>query len=197
MDGGPFRAPQPVERRVPSRQESAPRQAEEPQSVKEATPRASNRMETPRDEPKKRKSFKKVLIPLIIIVAFLGLGFVAWTALTKTQNNVATGIDSSKYQAVFLTSGEVIFGKLKDVNDGYVKLTNIFYLQSSPDSSSDNGDLTKNTQVSSTDAQLIKLGNEAYGPEDEVMISKSQVLKYTNLKEDGKVVQLINKYLKK
>lgn len=44
--------------------------------------------------------------------------------------------------------------------------------------------------------QLIKLGDEIHGPEDEMILSKDQVLFYENLKTDGKVAQSIEKYKK-
>jgi len=198
MDEGPFRAPQPVERRVPARHESAPRQAvEKPEPVKEA-PKPSYRAERtqvpPLDEPKKRGSFKRLLGLILAIIVLLGIGLGAWTVFSKTQSNAATGIDTSKYQAVFFTNGEVYFGKLQPLNEGYMKLTEIFYLHSDTAASS-----TKTTEdaTESTDAQLIKLGNEAYGPEDAMIISRDQVSRYMNLKSDSKVVQLIDKYTAK
>lgn len=53
IDEGPFRAPQPAERRVPSRQEATPRQAaHSPEPVKEIH-QTTRRVEIPAiDEPK-------------------------------------------------------------------------------------------------------------------------------------------------
>jgi len=193
MESGPFRAPQPVERRVASRQEAAPRVAEEPQPVKE-TARASYRADPPVDAPKKKGSRRRRFLPLFIVIAIIIIGFGGWFAYTKVQNS-ATGIDTSKYQAVFFTNGQVYFGKLQAFNNQYMKLTDIFYLQaqSTGDSSS-----SSNPQSTSSDqnnnVQLIKLGNEVHGPEDQMVISKDQVLFYENLKPDGKVAQSIAKY---
>jgi hypothetical protein len=107
--------------------------------------------------------------------------------------STATAIDTSKYQAVFFTNGQVYFGKLQSFNDQYLKLTDIFYLQAqSTDSTKD-----ANPQSTSSDqnnVQLIKLGNEVHGPEDQMVISKDQVLFFENLKPDGKVAQSIEKY---
>lgn len=195
MDGGPFRAPQPVERRVPSR-ESAQRQVEEPRPVEEP-PKPSRRPEVPQDTPKKRSIFKRVFLPIIIVIVVLGLGFLGWTAFSKSQSAADTGIDTSKYQAVFFTNGEVYFGKLQSFNDKYMKLTDIFYLQSDTNTDANNTDGSKNNATNASNAQLIKLGNEVYGPEDEMIISREQVSRYENLKPDSKVVQLIDKYQSK
>lgn len=195
MDEGPFRAPQPVERRVPSR-EAVARQVEKPQPVKEA-PQTTRRVEVPSfNEPKKHRSFKRIWLPIIIIIVVLGLGFGGWTVFSKAQNSATTGIDTNKYQAVFFTNGEVYFGKLQSLNDKYMKLTDIFYLHSNSSTTSSDS-TTQNNSTDSTDAQLIKLGNEAYGPEDAMIISRDQVSRYMNLKPDSKVVQLIDKYTAK
>lgn len=198
MDEGPFRAPQPVERRVPSRQETAHRQTtEKPEPVKEA-PKPSYRAERaeipPFDERKKRRSLKRMLLPVIILIVILVIGFFGWSAWSKSHAAATTGIDTSKYQAVFFTNGQVYFGKLQAFNGDYLKLTDIFYLQTQSNSSTAG---STNPQTSSTDSssvQLIKLGSEVHGPEDAMMIAKDQVLFYENLKPDGKVAQSIDKY---
>jgi hypothetical protein len=195
MDAGPFRTPQPPERRVPSRQEAAPRVVEEPQPVQEA-PKTTHRAEIPHfDEPKKRRPLKRIILAVVIILVVIGLGFFGWTALNNKNQANATAIDTSKYQAVFFTNGQVYFGKLQAFNDQYLKLTNIYYLQTQTASTTG----SSNPQTSSSDSgnvQLIKLGSEIHGPEDQMVISKDQVLFYENLKPDGKVAQSIANYSK-
>jgi hypothetical protein len=196
MDGGPFRVPEPADRRVVSRRsEPSYRQPEEePEPVKEV-PEAIEPVRRPAvvpqhltKEKKKVKRFKLPIIVIIIIVILAIVGFFAWS----NSQNAGTAIDSSKYQAVFFTNGQVYFGKLQAFNSQYMKLTDIFYLQTSSDSST-----SANPQETSTDqsnVQLIKLGNEIHGPEDEMIISKDQVLFYENLKPTGKVAESIAKY---
>lgn len=123
------------------------------------------------------------------IVVLLGAG-IAW--FVTRQSPSAGAIDTSKYQAVFLTNGQIYFGKLHFLDDKYLKLTNVFYIQSST-TSSDTAD-TQKAATNSTDMKLIKLGNEVYGPEDEVIISRDQVISYQNLKTDGNVTKLIEQY---
>jgi len=196
MDGGPFRSPQPAERRVPSRSEQAPRQPEPVQQAAPEEPRSSYRADPPVTPVKKGRSIKRILFTVITVVVLLGLALGGWTLFTKAQNSAASGIDTGKYQAVFFTNGEVYFGKLQSFNDKYMKLTDIFYLHSDTATASTDTD-PKDNAVNSSDAQLIKLGNEAYGPEDAMIISRDQVSRYMNLKPDSKVVQLIDKYVAK
>lgn len=190
MDGG-FRTPRPAERRVASRPEPAYRQPEEPQPVSEP-PKAVHHAPAPRRAVKEEKSWKRFLWPVIVIIIVLGVaGWFAWSKMSAG----APAIDGGKYQAVFFTNGQVYFGKLQAESGGYMKLTDIYYLQSN---SSD--DQSKNPQATSSDqnsnVQLIKLGNEIHGPEDEMIINKDQLLFYENLKPDGKVAQSIGQYKK-
>lgn len=191
MDGGPFSVQRPTDRSATNRPEPTHRQPEELQSVSDE-PKPVHRAAPSRHTSKEEKSSKRFLKPLIIVIIVLVIAAVGWFAWSKTQN-VATAIDASKYQAVFFTNGQVYFGKLQPFNEGNMKLTDIYYLQSSAAETKD----SKNPQETSTDqsnVQLIKLGDEIHGPEDMMIISKDQVLFYENLKTDGKVAQSIQKY---
>lgn len=111
------------------------------------------------------------------------------------QSSARAYIDASKYQAVFFTNGQVYFGKLHQLGGGYFKLDDIFYIQAKQAESkegSKNPQETSNEQA--TDIQLIKLGSEVHGPDDEMIISESQILFFENLKKDGKVTESIAKY---
>ena len=143
--------------------------------------------------PKKPKSKRKLLWAGLSLAIAAGL-IVAAIFLASRFGSMAA-IDSSRYQAVFFTNGQVYFGKLEDLNSDYMRLTDVFYLQSQQ-SGSQAGD-SENPQESSTDqsdVQLIKLGDEIHGPEDEMIISKQQLLFFENLKDDGQVSKSISTY---
>ncbi|MDB5179773.1 MAG: hypothetical protein JWN12_405 [Candidatus Saccharibacteria bacterium] len=193
MDGGPFRAPQPVDRRVPSRPESTSRQSEEVQPAKEE-PRTAYRAAVSDHTTKQKKSFKKrFILPVIVIIVIAILGVLGWNAWSNMQT-AGSAIDSKKYQAVFFTNGQVYFGKLQVFNNDYLKLTDIFYLQTQSGTSTTGSTNPQNSSTDSSSVQLIKLGSEVHGPEDAMIIAKTQVLFYENLKPDGKVAQSIDKY---
>jgi hypothetical protein len=130
---------------------------------------------------------KKVWIAVIAVVVVLVLGALGWWG----YNNMASpdGIKKNQYQAVFLTNGQVYFGKVSNVNSGYVDLADIYYLQVQqsvqPDAKAAS---SENPQVS-----LAKLGSELHGPEDQMKISREQILFWENLKDDSKVVEAIKK----
>ena len=196
MDGGgPFRVPQPADRRVASRPEPASRTPEDPQpTVKKEEPKTVYRADESRRTEKEKRGLKKILLPIGIAVVVIVIALVGWFAWSNSHASTATAIDSSKYQAVFFTNGQVYFGKLQSFNSESLKLTDIYYLQTqSADASSTNPQKTSTDQ---NNVQLIKLGDEIHGPEDEMIISKDQVLFYENLKPDGKVAQSIANYKK-
>jgi len=130
-----------------------------------------------------------ILVVLLIITSVVASAYLILRLVTTTGNN-GGDVQSSNYQALFLSNGQVYFGHLTAVDNDYVKLTDIYYLQVQqtvqPSSSSSS---SSNQQVS-----LAKLGNELHGPEDEMYVAHDQVLFWENLKSSGKVVQAITAY---
>lgn len=134
---------------------------------------------------KKGKKFSKQAA-VIVVGAVIVLGLVWWFFLRHIS--VPSYVDTSKYQVVCLNSGECYFGKITSVTSDDVQIKNVFYVQKSTSTS------TTTDSSSDNNLQLIKLGNEVHGPEDLMVINRSQVLYVENLKSDGKVTQTINSY---
>lgn len=189
MNGDPYRSPQPADRRVINRSGQAYQRAEEPQPVKEEAPAPKTMPRSSgasyRQEPEKR-SKKGLVWTLAVALLVVVLAIAGWFMWSNAQNG-ATGINSSRFQAIFLNNGQIYFGKLSDFNDTSFKLTNIYY----PQAQSTGEEEENSTQDASSGIQLIRLGDEVHGPESEMFISKEQVLYYENLKSDSKVSQLI------
>jgi hypothetical protein len=127
-----------------------------------------------------------LLVVIVIVAAVLGVLF-----RDKLGMGKAEGI--SEYQAVFLTNGQVYFGKLSDKNDKYVTLNDIYYLQVNQALQQ-----TQNGQQPAANQQpqlsLVKLGNELHGPVDEMKINRDQILFFEDIKKDGRVAQAIAEY---
>jgi hypothetical protein len=158
-----------------------------------------NNTPTRNESDSSEKGFKKRIsrgpkrvIGIIIGLVLIGaLGFGAW--YYEQNTTVGAQIDKGKYQALFLTNGQVYFGKLDLLSGDYYKLTSIFYLQTSSANSTSSQN-PQDTSKNSTDVKLIKLGSEVHGPQDEMVVGKDQVLFLENLKSDGKVAQSISQY---
>lgn len=73
----------------------------------------------------------------------LGLGMLAWN---MSLQSVIPGVNSNKYQTVFLRDKYVYIDKLTDAGSGYYKLTSVFYSSSQKTNTEDGG---KKTTLSS------------------------------------------------
>lgn len=137
-----------------------------------------------RKRPSKRKLFFITFIfSFIVLIAAAGVYLLY-------QTNTSPAINKNEYQAVFFTNGQVYFGKLQNLDSDTLALTDIFYLQAQPNTTSSNPQPTS----SASDVQLVKLGNEVHGPEDQMIINKTQILFFENLSKTGKVSDSIAKY---
>jgi hypothetical protein len=136
---------------------------------------------------------KKMMTIGGVIVALLVLAVLGWLLWSKMGSSTEGQIMHDRYQALFLTNGQVYFCKLSNIDDKYVKCTDIYYLQVQQTVQPDtNKNKDQQPQVS-----LAKLGSELHGPEDTMLVNRDQVLFWENLKNDGKVVQAIQNNQKK
>jgi hypothetical protein len=103
-------------------------------------------------------------------------------------------VDKDKQQAVFLTNGQVYFGKIQEINSKYLSLTNIYYLnvnqQVQPNQKDSSGNSNNANSIS-----LVKLGCELHGPVDKMVINREQVTFWENLKGDGQVAKAISQWV--
>lgn len=130
-----------------------------------------------------------VIVLIVLVVLFRNKLFMSGSGSASLASDAS---QASGYQAVFLTNGQVYFGKMSNDNGDYPILTDIYYLQvvQPPlQGQQQPGQAAPQQQIS-----LVKLGNELHGPVDEMHISKAQILFYEDLKTSGQVVQAIKAY---
>lgn len=161
-----------------------PTQQSAPEYEDTREPRVAAPRHEVREEAKKRRPILPLLVVVIVLVLGVG-GWFMWSQLQKTD----TGIDKSKYQAVFLSNGQHYFGKLEAMNNDYFKLSDVYYLEQI---NKTDGETNANT-VQQTQVELRKLGEkEIHGPENTMIISRQQVLLYENLTDKSQVVKSID-----
>jgi hypothetical protein len=164
----------------------------------QAQPQAQYAKEPMMDQPEPKSGASKtpwiilgVVVLVLIIAALIFRSQLFGKPKTGSQTVASPqSAQASGYVAVFLTNGQVYFGKLSHPGDDYVTLDDIYYLQVGPQQ----GSATTPVDASSTAQQqisLVKLGNELHGPVDEMHISRGQILFYEELKSDGQVVKAI------
>ena|SRR3989338_7827997 len=119
------------------------------------------------------------LVLIILLAGYLFYGQSIWFYL-KTKG----------YQSVFLTNGQVYFGKISKSGQ-WIKLSDVYYLQITdplqPAGNQGDSVIPKKEQS----IQLVKLGSELHGPADVMYIEKDKILFWENMKDDSKVLQAI------
>ena len=118
-----------------------------------------------------------VLIGALIALIIAALVFYK----TNSENNY---INTSGYQSVDInvngsSGGQIYFGKIVSMNSSYVVMDNVFYLQPG----------TSTNQFS-----LNSLTCTLYGPENQIVINRSQIAFWENLSSKSQVVADINKW---
>lgn len=133
----------------------------------------------------------KGLAALVVVAIFFNYIGIVNLPFLGGVSGVPT-FKGSSYQAVFLTNGQVYFGKVQNANRNYVKVTDIYYLiQQQPLQTQQPSEKGVSPAPSAPQFTLIKLGGELHGPEDEMVIARQQIMFIEGLREDGQVVQAI------
>jgi hypothetical protein len=140
---------------------------------------------------KKSKSSDNKLMKILMIVLLFAGTLVGVALIVLMIFGRSTGessyVNKNEYQAVFLNGGQVYFGKIGKYTDTYLTLKDIYYLRV-------NQQVQPGQTSASNDVSLAKLGNELHGPEDQMVLNRSEVQFWENLKADGQVVKAITAY---
>ncbi|MBI3685674.1 hypothetical protein HY250_04680 [Candidatus Azambacteria bacterium] len=110
----------------------------------------------------------------------------------------ATAAAKGKWQAVFLTNGQVYFGHLSPYGFHSFVLNNVYYVRSSRVSAAAPAEKDKNAKNAAeeqpqaeTRNELVKISQDLHGPEDTMFIPKTQILFWQNLRDDSQIVATI------
>lgn len=157
---------------IPQRPQVAPRQAREIPVV---------------ESKQNRFAWLKWLVGAIILTIAVGAAWMMWSQ----QRGIVATIDTNKYQAVFLSNGQVYFGKLTLVNSDYLQLASVYYLERQMTANSSASESETEQMPTDNNFQLLKYSDVLYGSEDAMIISKSDIIRYENLRPDGVVARAI------
>ncbi len=116
-----------------------------------------------------------LLVCVLVLISFFGYRYF------MSQKNL-----SKPYVAVFLTNGQVYFGKTLKNNENEMVLKNVYYLR---DVASER--VGESAEAITKQLSIIKLGTEVHGPTDMIFINKSSVLFFEELRDNSKVVETI------
>ncbi len=158
-----------------------------PQAVKNNN--NNNTSSASRSNPKGLRIAQVGLLACIAILV-LAAAFLMATSNNKNSASVSAEsrfVDTTKMQAIFLNNGQVYFGKIGDLNKDYLSLSDIYYLRV-------NQQVQPGQPTGQNDVSLAKLGCELHGPEDRMVVNRSQVVFWENLKTDGQVADAVTKF---
>lgn len=139
---------------------------------------------------------RTVRIELFIVIvgsALLIAATALYLGLSGGLNYESKRVKKDNYQAVFINAapktggydGSLYFGRINAINDKYLVLNDVYFL---------NEQQGENSQ---TNLQLAKLGcQQAHSPFDEMVINRSQVAFWENLRNDGQVAKAIAEFKK-
>lgn len=121
---------------------------------------------------------------LIIVVAAV------WYGYSSLQSHIPN--TSGPRQVIFLTDGQIYFGYASSLRNQVVTLVDVYYLQAPL---TEDGKLP--TSVTAQQVNLIKLGDELYGPMDKMEINRDGVKYIEDMKTDSQINQKITDFLNK
>jgi len=148
----------------------------------------------------KRRTLSTILGLIIIVLIVLAGVFYVKKGGNLTSGGIVkdSGSNISDYSAVFLTNGQVYFGKVNsDTNGSQVDLTDIYYLQVNQTIQPTSTSSTDKTAANNDNVVLVKLGQELHGPNDRMHINQQQVLFTESLTDSSKVITAIKNYQSK
>lgn len=143
---------------------------------------------------KRAKSWVTVRARFVVgAVLVLVAATAVWWWISRVGSSGVPGIESDKFQAVFLIDGTAYVGKLQSLDNDHYKLTNAYFITaaSTPVTSD------KDVQGASQGVALSRLDTGLLSPQNEIIIPKDKVILYENLKSDGNAAKLIADDLKK
>ncbi|MGH2449492.1 MAG: hypothetical protein ACRDFS_12940 [Chloroflexota bacterium] len=120
----------------------------------------------------------RVIAIVVVIAALVVIGFAVSRNLGG-QDSLANAIRANRYQAVFLSSGQVYFGKLKATGGSFAYLTDVYSLE------------TQSSRSGTAGRTLVKLTSDVQGPEDFLAINRRDILYVENLRPNGKAARLL------
>lgn len=117
-----------------------------------------------------RISGKKIVWGIVIVVVLVAAGVWGWTEMA--QSNSPTG--PSPYSAVYLSSGDVYFGKLSWFPEPH--MTDVWYLNRTVN------------QSGQSQIAVAPLKSVFWGPVDEINLNPKQILFWTRLSNASQLV---------
>ena len=116
---------------------------------------------------------------LVLVVVAASFAFVQWWDFRLPT------LGAKRYQAVFLTSGQIYFGHYFDRIGSYARVDDVFYVQQTGQTNAANPDAP-------VQSKLIARGNEVHQPLPRILVAKDAILFVEDLKADSPVAKFMD-----
>lgn len=146
----------------------------------------------------KKKTQKYTIEPLFIAYMVIA-ATVILTALSLfiQHKQFRSTMPNNTYQAVFLTNGQVYFGKMTPLNRSYMALQDVYYIQQDTpvveegQTTEEGNDVQALQQQAESQFAVVRLGEELHQPQNGLVINTKQILFWENLQGDSRVIEAI------
>lgn len=126
---------------------------------------------------------------LFIALAYLVYSTLAMNSQVEADKPVA---ETNHWYAIKLTDGDIVYGKIDDISKDPLTVNPAYYNYDQKKEAD-----KKKTVNESGDIRLVRRGQETHGPDGAVQIFRSQTVFLENLREDSKVLKVIQDNEKK
>lgn len=131
------------------------------------------------------RTLRRLALVILASLILAGLAILIYQQrerLPGFASGVTPYVDGGAYQAVFLVSAQVYFGRLSVPNSELYLLSDVYYLDTPPQGEQQ--------------GRLLKRGGELHGPRDPMLIPARSVLYIENVRDDSEVMAAIRRFQK-
>ena len=128
------------------------------------------------------RRYRRFTIGSVIALIVLVAAFAVWNLVSNPTQAIMT----DRYQAVFLDDGKVFFGKLQNTHGTYLTLEDVYYTQNQATTPGESSQDTASNRVN-----IVKVGEEVYGPENSMSIRADKITFWQNLTTDSQIAKAI------
>ncbi|MCH7492883.1 hypothetical protein IID19_04855 [Patescibacteria group bacterium] len=145
-------------------------------------------MDTPISKMKSPRSFYRMIMMVALILIVVGFGYLLVNK-AGTYKEVNT-FNPDVYHAVFMSNGQVYFGKITSMTKEFATVEDIYYLQRTAAPIQPIGEDDEIVDPDS-EIQLVKLGGEIHRPTNRMDINRDHLLFIEELRSDSRIVTTI------
>ena len=121
--------------------------------------------------------------PLLRNLAIATLVFVLALLFTQWWDFTVPSLGRAQYQAVFLTNGQIYFGRYYDRLGAFAKIEDVYYFQ----------DATGTDQDASQETRIVRRGHELHDPATRMLVPKTAILFVEDLSEASAIAQFMRR----